>query len=338
VRARWIAVTGLTVVFAAAAVVVALRYPTAGAPAPEREPVSTATITRETLVDTVTVNGKLAYGPPSLAESRLSGTVTALAPIGSTVQRGREVFRIDDTPVVLLYGGVPAYRPLATGVTGRDVRQFEQNLKALGYDGFTVDDQYTAQTASVVRRWQKVLGVPETGTVELGRVFYAAGPIRIAEHKLAGGQVATGAVLSYTGTTRLVTAQIPVRNEDLAKVATKVAVELADGKQIAGTIQSVRTPDEPSGQEPMLEGVVAIPPTESADGQVKVRLTAERKENVLAVPVGALLALAEGGYGLQILDGESARIVAVTTGLFADGKVEVSGAEIREGQTVGMAR
>src|SRR6185503_15688932 len=97
---------------------------------------STATITRETLVDTVTVNGKLAYGPPSLAESRLSGTVTALAPIGSTVQRGREVFRIDDTPVVLLYGGVPAYRALATGVTGRDVRQFEQNLKALGYGGF----------------------------------------------------------------------------------------------------------------------------------------------------------------------------------------------------------
>lgn len=337
-RARWIAGAGIAGALAVAVVVVALRYPTAGAPAPEREPVATATVTRETLVDTVTVNGKLAYGPPSPAESRLEGTITALAPIGTTVQRGRELFRIDDTPVVLFYGAVPAYRALAVDQQGRDVRQFEANLKALGYNGFTVDDHFTAQTATVVRRWQKDLGVPETGTVELGRVFYAAGPIRIAEHKLAAGQVANGAVLTFTGTTRLVTAQIPVRNEDLAKVSTKVAVELADGKQIPGTIQSVRTPTEATGQEPMLEAVVSIAPTDSADGQVKVRLTAERKENVLAVPVGALLALAEGGYGLQLLDGDQPRIVAVTTGLFADGKVEVSGAEISEGQTVGMAR
>lgn len=358
VRARWIAATASASVLALAGVLVAVWRPTAGAPAPEREPVATATITRESLVDIVTVNGKLAYGPPALAESRLPGTLTALAPIGSTVQRGQELFRIDDTPVVLMYGAVPAYRDLTAGKAavpstdpavpatpavaasrGKDVQQFEQNLKALGYRGFTVDDQYTAQTAAAVRRWQEDLGVPETGVVELGRVRYAAGPIRIAEHKLAPGQVATAAaVLSYTGTTRLVSAQIPVRNEDLAKVSTKVSVALADGKQIGGTIQAVRTPDEQGGPEPMLEAVVAIDPTEAADGQVKVRLTAERRDNVLTVPVGALLALAEGGYGLQILDGDGSRIVAVTAGLFADGKVEVDGAEIREGQTVGMAR
>ncbi len=353
---RWIAATGIAGLLAVAATV-ALRHPSAGAPAPERAPVATATITRETLVDTVTVNGKLAYGPPVLAESRLSGTVTALAPIGSTVHRGQQLFRIDDTPVVLFYGAVPAYRGLGAGKAavpstdpavpatpavpasrGKDVRQLEQNLRSLGYTGFTVDDQYTAQTASAVRRWQHDLGLPATGVVELGRVFYATGPVRIAEQKLARGQVATGAVLSYTGTARLVTAQVPARNEDLVKVSTKVAVELADGTEIGGTIRSVGTPDDQSGQEPMLEAVVAIGPTESADGQVKVRLTAERKDDVLAVPVGALLALAEGGYGLQLLDGGSARIVAVTTGLFADGKVEVSGDEIREGRLVGMAR
>jgi peptidoglycan hydrolase-like protein with peptidoglycan-binding domain len=232
---------------------------------------------------------------------------------------------------------VPA-TPAVPASHGKDVRQFEQNLRALGYTGFTVDDQYTAQTASAVRRWQRDLNLPETGAVELGRVFYARGPVRIADQKLAPGQVATGAVLSYTGTTRLVTALIPVRNEDLAKVGTKVAVELSDGREIGGTIQSVRTPDEPSGEEPTLDAVVTIAPTESADEQVKVRLTAERKENVLAVPVGALLALAEGGYGLQILDGGGSRIVAVTTGLFADGKVEVSGDGISAGQIVGTAR
>ena len=56
------------------------------------------------------------------------------------------------------------------------------------------------------------------------------------------------------------------------------------------------------------------------------------------VPVGALLALAEGGYGLQVVGGGTPGVIAVTTGLFADGRVEVSGPDLREGMTVGMAR
>jgi membrane fusion protein, multidrug efflux system len=62
----------------------------------------------------------------------------------------------------------------------------------------------------------------------------------------------------------------------------------------------------------------------------------ERKD-VLTVPVGALLALAEGGYGLEVVEGSTTRIVAVETGLFADGKVEVSGSGIADGTTVGVA-
>ena len=337
-RARWIAATATAAVIGVAVAGVALLRPTAGAPAPERDPIATATITRQDLVDTFAVNGKLAYGPPVAAESRLSGTVTELAAIGTTVQRGQVLFRIDDTPVLLVYGDVPAYRALSVATKGRDVKQFEQNLKALGYTGFTVDEEYTAQTAAVVRKWQRDLGLPETGTVELGRVFYAHGPIRIADHKLAPGQVAAGAVLSYTGTARLVTAEVPAAQADLVKVSTKVTVQLPTGTDITGTVQSVRTPDEQAAQEPMVEAVIAISKADGDDGAVKVRITVGRKDDVLAVPVGALLALAEGGYGVQVLDSGTSRIVAVQTGLFADGLVEVSGPDIAEGQTVGMAR
>jgi peptidoglycan hydrolase-like protein with peptidoglycan-binding domain len=337
-RPLGIAAVCSAVVIAAVVGVAAFWHPTAGAPAPERDPVATATITRQTLTDTVTVNGKLAYGPPVTAESRLAGTVTSMAAVGTTVQRGHELFRIDDTPVILFYGTVPAYRQLTTTARGRDVEQVEENLKALGYTGFTVDDAYTSQTASAVRRWQADLGLTETGVVELGRVFYAPGPIRIAEQKLASGQVAAGAVLSYTGTGRLVTAQIPVQQEDLAHVGSKVTIALPSGPEIGGTVQAVRTPDAQSAQEPMVELVVAIGKTDAGDGQVKVRLTVDKRNDVLAVPVGALLALAEGGYGIQILDGGSSRIVGVTTGLFADGLVEIDGPGVREGLTVGMAR
>jgi multidrug efflux system membrane fusion protein len=58
---------------------------------------------------------------------------------------------------------------------------------------------------------------------------------------------------------------------------------------------------------------------------------------VLTVPIGALVALAEGGFGLQVLDGTS-HYIGVTTGLFANGKVEVCGDGVGEGMTVGMAR
>jgi hypothetical protein len=56
------------------------------------------------------------------------------------------------------------------------------------------------------------------------------------------------------------------------------------------------------------------------------------------VPVTALLALAEGGYGLEVVaeDGTTST-VPVDTGLFAEGKVEVSSPEIEEGTVVGVA-
>ena len=74
------------------------------------------------------------------------------------------------------------------------------------------------------------------------------------------------------------------------------------------------------------------------DGPVNVRLVVGERKDVLVVPVGALLALAEGGFGLEIIDGVSSRVVAVEAGLFASGNVEVSGPAIAEGMTVGMAQ
>jgi len=69
---------------------------------------------------------------------------------------------------------------------------------------------------------------------------------------------------------------------------------------------------------------------------VKIGFTASQRKNVLTVPVAALLALAEGGYGVQVVEGTATRIVPVETGLFAGGRVEVTGDGLREGMTVGV--
>jgi len=133
----------------------------------------------------------------------------------------------------------------------------------------------------------------------------------------------------------------------VAQPQTKVTVELPNGKQVPGTVQSINPPgagDQTlgAGQEPTLDVVVALDGQNSVngldDGPARVTFVVRRKENVLMVAVGALLALAEGGYGLQIIEGGSSHIVAVTTGLFANGNVEVSGPAITAGLVVGMAR
>ena len=82
---------------------------------------------------------------------------------------------------------------------------------------------------------------------------------------------------------------------------------------------------------------------------VKVFVTTEVSENVLFVPVNALLALAEGGYALEVYEGETeggtfqgesgvdTSYVAVEIGVFTDGFVEVKG-NISEGQIVVVPR
>ena len=69
---------------------------------------------------------------------------------------------------------------------------------------------------------------------------------------------------------------------------------------------------------------------------MNVEITTESVQNVLVVPVDALLALAGGGYALEVAEGRVHRLVAVTVGLFddAEGLVQVSGQGLSAGQRV----
>jgi peptidoglycan hydrolase-like protein with peptidoglycan-binding domain len=320
-----------------------LRRPSDAVPAGDR-PITTAKITREDLVELRTVPGELSYGLEQLVASRVTGTITELPAVGEIVNRGGRLFRVDDQPVVLFFGTLPAFRALSAPTNGKDVKQFKENLRALGYSGFSVDDNYNEQAAAAVRRWQKDLGLPQSGTVELGRVFYTAGPLRVASTKVAAGAEASGAILAVTSTTRMVSAKIKAYDETIARPGTKATVELANGKQIQGVVQSIHAaPDsESAGQDPALEALLSFDdPAAIADANpsgIRVRFVVQERKGVLVAPVGALVALAGGGFGLQILDGDSNRYVAVKTGLFASGKVEVDGPDLAEGMTIGMAQ
>src|SRR6185436_13615927 len=158
-------------------------------------------------VDRETHDGTLGHGSTTTLAGRGSGTVTWLPTAGATVSRGKPLYKLDNKSVVLLYGTLPAYRTLQSGVKGADVRQFEKNLWALGYRGFTVDDKYTASTAAAVKDWQDDLGVTETGTVETSQIWYAPTPVRIDSLSSENGaSVQPGTeILKYTGTVLVAT-------------------------------------------------------------------------------------------------------------------------------------
>ena len=64
-----------------------------------------------------------------------------------------------------------------------------------------------------------------------------------------------------------------------------------------------------------------------------VFVTSEVSENVLYVPVNALVALAEGGYAVEVLSSGEQIYISVEIGVFTDGFVEIVG-NIPEGQEV----
>jgi hypothetical protein len=318
-------------------------------PTAQATPINTTKVTQQTLKDTETEDGRLGFGTTSSAVNRVAGTVTAVPDGGQELRRGNTVYSIDNKPTTLLYGALPAYRRLAVGTEGNDVLQLEENLKAMGYSGFTVDNEYTDATAAAVEEWQDDLGLDETGVVELGQVLFAPGHIRVDSVQAQEGSPLgpNQPVLTYTGTTRAVTVQLDAADQRLATPNAAVSVALPDGKSVPGKIQKVSTviiPAESPDQDPetKLEVIVAIADQKAvaawSSAATDVTFTASERKNVLTVPVAALVALREGGFGVEVTDGTASHYLPVKTGLFANGQVEISGTGIRAGTTVGMPK
>ncbi|MFE9763705.1 efflux RND transporter periplasmic adaptor subunit [Streptomyces sp. NPDC005808] len=313
-------------------------------------PPATAEVTRQTLKDSQSEDGELGYGTATGATGRVPGTVTELPDAGEKITRGGTLYEVDDKPVTLMYDGTPAYRDLKAGVEGADVEALERNLDALGYSGFTVDDEYTDATADAVREWQEDRGLDESGAVELGRVVFAPAAVRVDSVDAEEG-AATGPgqkVLSYTGTAQVVTLELDTADQRLAKKGTKVAVGLPDGTSVEGRIEDVSTEIDPGdgGQQDPTTQVKVTVALDGAEAQkaaasyvlaaVDVFFTAGERKDVLTVPIAALVVLAEGGFGVEVVRGSTTAYVAVETGLFANGRVEITGEGITEGTKVGM--
>jgi hypothetical protein len=327
-------------------------------PAAAAVPLGSAPVVRTDLENTTQVSGSLGYAGSYTIVNQTAGTAyTALPAPGATIRRGQALYEVDGTPVTLFYGTTPEWRALSVGVAaGRDVAQLDRNLIALGYGaGLVVGDYFTGATAYAVELWQAARGLPVTGTVPLGQVTYAPGPLRITGvTPVPGSPPQPGtSVLTATSPVPVVIAEVPVGQEYLVKAGDSVTVTLPDGVTATpGVIASVAsvasagTASQPSpgassgsgtGQDTVQITVRLTHPGAAGrldQAPVSVNIVSAQARDVLAVPVSALVALAGGGYAVDVVQGSAVHLVAVQTGLFSQTLVQVSGAGLAAGMNV----
>ncbi|MFD9636496.1 peptidoglycan-binding protein [Streptomyces violascens] len=245
------------------------------------------------------------------------------------------------------------------GTEGADVKLLEENLYALGFHDFGhPDTQLTDATVTAIKHWQKSLGLPDpTGRVSPDDVQVLPGKVRVGAVKAHLGDSAAEELLTVTATDKVVTVPVAVSDLSIAGRGTPVTVVVPDGTPAKGKVASVGTATTGStdGQDGSGDGKgqqggaqeAKVPVTVALDdprvagsldgAQVTADFASEARKGVLAVPVGALVALREGGYALQLPAqqvGQAARLVPVKTGMFAKGLVEVCGADVKEGVKV----
>jgi peptidoglycan hydrolase-like protein with peptidoglycan-binding domain len=317
----------------------------AGPPPPVR--LATARIVRTDLSTTVLTAGTLGYAAAFPLVNRVAGTYTWLPAAGASIQPGQVLYQIDNQPVVLMAGRVPAWRSFQAGMTaGPDVAQLQRALIAEGYAAGLLaapTGRFDQLTDDAVIRWQVAHGYPVTGQIPLGQVVFQPTAVLVGAITAAVGEAAGPGQQPYQVTTgqRIVT--VPVSpNLPPVQIGEPVSIVLPTSATTPGKV--VATTPLAGSANGASEELIVQPdqPADTGSGSgvaVQVSLSVQSVHGVLAVPVTALLAVRAGEYGVEIVTASGThRVIPVTAGIFAGGRVQVSGPGISAGERVVVAQ
>ena len=261
------------------------------------------------------------------------------------------------------------------GADVRQLKRNLRALGFTDYGSLTVADDFDYATAAAIDQWQHAQGVPETGFLPLGSVAFLPGPVRVtAQRAIPGTPIQPGtAVLDLTSTTLVVNVPLDPSLRQLVHVGDRVQIQLPEGQSTPGTVRQIgadttaagggqSTPTgtsaggsatgagQAAGASSSQTGTGApasVPVTISLDRPgdargldqvpVQVAITDTVHRHVLAVPIGALLALANGGYAVAVDQGGTRTLIAVTPGVFDGNRVEVGSSRLQPGMRVEVA-
>jgi hypothetical protein len=350
-RRRRVLAGGAAAVVAAAGVAAAVTGPFAGAghagggAAASGYPASLSTIARRLLQSQTNMSATLGYAGSYTVTGHGGGTITWLPAPGRVIREGQVLYRVGNgTPVFLVYGRVPAWRALAEGMHGADVRQLNRALVALGYATraqLDPDSKYfTAATGYALEKLQARLGLPRTSTLPLGQAVFLPSAIRVTTVPAALGAPAAGTVLAATSARRVVTIALDAAQQSQVKAGDTVMITLPAGRVTPGVVSTVGKVAT-GGTSPTVTVIVALAHPKAAgaldQAPVTVSITTATVKNALVVPVNSLLARASGGYAVEeVSPAGRHHLVPVTLGLFDDaaGLVQVTGPGLAAGQRI----
>ena len=328
------------------------------APAAQEPAANTVKVEKGELSSMVSLDGTLTHrarpdGSPYSAINQARGTYTKLPDEGDKVDCGDVFYRVDDDPVVMLCGAVPAYRDLNIGDEGNDVRQLNRSLHDLGYDadaGVEIDPAencFSWQTQEALKELQDDKGFEETGALDVGDAVFLPKSARIAKvtGELGGSAQPGGQVAQATSDALEVQVSLGASQQGEVKKGDRAQITLPGNRSVKGKVDRLGRVARTAGEDDAV-GDATIPVYISLDepkkargldrAPVQVEITTKGVKSALSVPVTALVGKAGGGFAVEVVrDGGRRELIAVDLGLFdtTGGRVEVEG-ELREGDRV----
>ena len=174
-----------------------------------------------------------------------------------------------------------------------------------------------------------------------------AGTATVQDSGSGGEQSVASQIMTTTSRRRVVIVDLLTTRVRLAQRGAEVEVEMPDGSDVEGRITKVgrvaESTEQSDGSEsdPTIELTIRLKKTKGFvidQAPVDVQLEQRRAEDVLTVPVTALLAQSAGTYAVEVVENGRRRVVPVEPGLYTDGDVEIEGEGLEEGMTVTDAR
>jgi Putative peptidoglycan binding domain len=293
--------------------------------------------------------GQSVYSVSNVAVPLLYGAVAAYRAFYVGMSKGADVGELTQDLIALGFGGGLTQSNDYSSTTATAVERWQRAL------GLPVTGEILLGQA-----------VFEPGPIRVTSVTPSVG------ESVGGGGASSGGgggtVLTATSTTPIVTVDLDVSQEYLVKPGDAVSIVLPNGTStVGGRIETVGTvascpggggvgtgasnsgsgsadqsPCTSSGSgtssTPAVTVTITLDSTPAGatldQAPVNVNITSQTANDVLAVPVNALLALQGGGFGVDVVTSTTSHLVGVTTGLYSNNLVQVSGSGISVGTRV----
>ena len=271
------------------------------------------------------------------------GTYTKLPEAGDKVDCGDVLYRVDEHPVLLLCGTVPAYRAWSSATwAGTSVSSTAACACAAAGDAFTT------KTEQALEALQRRRGVHVNGSLALGDAVFLPEAVRIAKVSgQPGAPARPGAqVLSVTSDTLHVQVELDPSQQGQVKAHDRAQITLPGNTTVTGRVVGFGAiAQAPAGQgagaaDATIPTYISLDDPRKARGldraPVGVQITTAGVDDALSVPVTALVGRSGGGFAVEVVRaGDRRELVAVQLGLFdtAAGRVQVEG-DLRAGDRV----